>query len=407
MPLTKITGGEFDNTQGGLSVAGIITASSDLLVSGNLGVGTIAPIVKLQVSTSGNTPIINQTTGGSTSYLMLQNTGGIGYVASNNNDIIIATSSNATETVRFTSSGRLGIGNASPGSQLAISGGTGFTHGIQMSASGWSYTNRIGVNGTSGDDLWISQNYNSSTNAVDSSSYGTNYIRLNTYNGTIDFGTNATNTLPLLRARIDSSGNFGIGITNPTEKTTINGNILLDYAISSNAYSEIRARYIGQNNCQSAIRFYNPNNAYDGAFTIWTQPNTLNASMVERMRIDGVGAIIKNQATREYNYSGFVANNAAITIDVPVIDDTNTGGGHKIWANHTHYNWSSYGAMIECWISSRATSITEQLNTHNITSANGGAWTVTKPNTTTLRISKSAGSYPGGGYYWVRVITNN
>ena len=28
MPLTKITGGEFDNTQGGLSVAGIITATS-------------------------------------------------------------------------------------------------------------------------------------------------------------------------------------------------------------------------------------------------------------------------------------------------------------------------------------------------------------------------------------------
>jgi hypothetical protein len=127
----------------------------------------------------------------------------------------------------------------------------------------------------------------------------------------------------------------------------------------------------------------------------------------ERVRLKSDGGIIKNQATTEYNYAGFVANNAAITIDVPVIDDTSTGGGHKIWANHTHINWSSYGALLECWVSSRGAANQEQLNTHNITSGNGGAWTVTKPNTTTLRISKSAGAYAGGGYYWVRVITNN
>ena len=76
-------------------------------VSGSVGIGTTNPIVKLQVSTSGNTPIINQTTGGSTSYLMLQNTGGMGYVASNNNDVIIATSSNANERIRIDSSGGL------------------------------------------------------------------------------------------------------------------------------------------------------------------------------------------------------------------------------------------------------------------------------------------------------------
>jgi hypothetical protein len=75
--------------------------------SGNIGIGTTIPTVKLQVSSSGNTPIINQTTGGSTSYLMLQNTGGMGYIASNNNDVIIATSANATERFRIDSSGRV------------------------------------------------------------------------------------------------------------------------------------------------------------------------------------------------------------------------------------------------------------------------------------------------------------
>lgn len=186
MPLTKITGGEFDNTQGGLSVAGIITASSDLLVSGNLGVGTIAPIVKLQVSTSGNTPIINQTTGGSTSYLMLQNTGGMGYVASNNNDIIIATSANATETARFNSSGNFGLGTNIPQYKLDVNGSiktraTGSGTGILLHTNtGWSINSNLA-------QFWTSQ---------------TNGFAF--YSNSLGDGTNE-------RVRIDSSGNVTAG----------------------------------------------------------------------------------------------------------------------------------------------------------------------------------------------------
>lgn len=59
MPLTKITGGEFDNTQGGLSVAGIITASSDLLVSGNVTVnsGTVTGTRLISNIATGTAPL--------------------------------------------------------------------------------------------------------------------------------------------------------------------------------------------------------------------------------------------------------------------------------------------------------------------------------------------------------------
>jgi len=211
MPLTKITGGEFDNTQGGLSVAGIITATSGFV--GNL-----------TGSVSGNV------------------TGNV----------------NATGLSTFS------------GGPVLIGGGTS--------------------TGTASQPLQVT---------------GGAYV----------------------------SGNLGIGITNPTEKTTINGNILLDYAISSSAYSEIRARYIGQNNCQSAIRFYNPNNAYDGALTIWTQPNTLNASMVERMRIDGSGNVaMPYQPAFQTTGTNYSQSSAAYSIIIPNTVSYNQG---------SHYNAST------------------------------------------------------------------
>ena len=231
------------------------------------------------------------------------------------------------------------------------------------------------------------------------------------YTNNVTSGPNSTNAMQE-KMRINSSGNLGIGVADPAYRLTISGNASFSGNQSSPAYLyangggddsslfikagstagvwsqiEVTGNWNGSANTGGKVAFY--------------------AGGTERQSMNAIGAIIKNQATREYNYSGFVANNAAITIDVPVVDDTNTAGGHKIWANHTHYNWSGYGALLECWISSRGTSIQEQYNTHNVTSGNGGAWTVTKPTTTTLRISKSAGTYTGPGYYWVRVITNH
>jgi hypothetical protein len=214
------------------------------------------------------------------------------------------------------------------------------------------------------------------------------------------------------------SGNLGIGTITPFAKTHIEINAAAGAGSGSAAALWLRnsnqtannsaSIFAGNNSSQAsaAINFiHNDYTTNAGAISFDTRTNS--STYAERMRIDSSGAIIKNQSTKECNYSGYVINDSVITIDVTVVDDSGTGVGHKIFANHTHFNWSSYGAMLECWISSRATGIIEQLNTHNVTSGQGGAWTVTKPNTTTLRISKSAGTYPGGGFYWVRVITNN
>jgi hypothetical protein len=60
--------------------------------------------------------------------------------------------------------------------QLTISGSTGATNGIVMNRSGWNGLFRIGAVSSSGDDFWITNNWNPQTNAADSAEPG--YITL-------------------------------------------------------------------------------------------------------------------------------------------------------------------------------------------------------------------------------------
>ena len=104
--------------------------------SGNVGIGTSSPIVKLHVATSGNTPIIAETTGGATSYLNLRNTGGQAYIAANNNALVFAVTAAATEAARIDSSGNLLVGaTASANSTYSVATFRGSTKGIAIQDS--------------------------------------------------------------------------------------------------------------------------------------------------------------------------------------------------------------------------------------------------------------------------------
>jgi len=111
------------------------------------------------------------------------------------------------------------------------------------------------------------------------------------YSGELRFNTGGTTE----RMRIDGSGNVSIGTSAALNKLTVSSagdnGILLDVPISAAVYAEVRARYQGQNNCQSAIRFYNPNNGFGGALSVWTQPESGGAAMIERMRVTETGNV--------------------------------------------------------------------------------------------------------------------
>jgi hypothetical protein len=94
-----------------------------------------------------------------------------------------------------------------------------------------------------------------------------------------------------------------------------------------------------------------------------------------------------------------------LSFDIAVPDDSGQGCGHHVEANFTHINFSSYGCLLDAIYSSRGAAIQETYNIFNVSSGNGGSWSVSKPTASTLRISKNAGSYVGGGYYWIKVTT--
>jgi hypothetical protein len=147
----------------------------------------------------------------------------------------------------------LGIGTTSPGQKLSVVAGSGLSAYVEVQSTGFTST-------------LFGQN-----NAGDAYVY-------NGYAGNIRLFTGATE-----RARIDSSGNLGIGTTSPTQKITANGSIRLtgnsgnfnETGAQMDSYDGLRlASYISTG---SAIQFLT---------------NASGGNTAERARIDSSGNLL-------------------------------------------------------------------------------------------------------------------
>lgn len=114
------------------------------------------------------------------------------------------------------------------------------------------------------------------------------------------------------------------------------------------------------------------------------------------------GAITSNSVIT-YSVGGTMAGYSATSFDFPTWNDTDQGQMFEIKAFFDHfYNWN-YGAHYYIYLTSRATN-SQALTMFSCPTGNGGSWMAYKPNATTLRVCKIAGTYGGGGAFWIQVI---
>jgi hypothetical protein len=104
----------------------------------------------------------------------------------------------------------------------------------------------------------------------------------------------------------------------------------------------------------------------------------------------------------EYDVAFYLTNNVAYNYDITVVSTSGTGQVFEVFAGYSHFLNSSYGAYIMTIVMNRDTGFSQD-DIKNVTSGNGGAWTISFPNSTTVRVTKTAGSYPGQGYGYLKV----
>ena len=304
-----------------------------ILDTGNVGIGTTGPNVKLESAISA----ANETT----SALRLTNLSAFGYgigidfadelsagrvaarIASitpgdaTTGDLYFQTrtASALTTKMYISTSGNVGIGTTSPQANLGLAGSIGVNSTQLVVAANGS----VGV-GTAAPATWgafavrravtdanghsISGSFSDASNSTLSIGHASGVVKLISDAG-LSFWTNAT---PAERVRIDSSGNVGIGTTGPGSKLTIvapNQTIAADIGIATIYSNDSQAvdmggsialggYYIGTSNLAewasvSGRKENGTSGNYAGYLALSTRANGSDAA--ERVRITSAGNV--------------------------------------------------------------------------------------------------------------------
>jgi hypothetical protein len=199
--------------------------------SGNVGIGTASPGERFNVNSTGAEYAIQWNSTGSNNWVL----------ASATNRAYIANKSTPAEVLTILNGGNVGIGTASPGFRLDVSGTARFTGITRFD------------------------------NAIDLKTATLNYVY---FDDALAFARNGVGE----RMRIDSSGNVGIGTASPGTK--------LDVFNTGTTTTDFRVR----NSTVSLSSFVDSGASYVGAST--NHPLLLITNNNERMRIDSSGNIV-------------------------------------------------------------------------------------------------------------------
>jgi hypothetical protein len=139
----------------------------------------------------------------------------------------------------------------------------------------------------------------------------------------------------------------------------------------------------------------------------FTHPSAdATANIEEKFRITHDGQFEMNGVRNIYQ-SFQLSNNTNYNWDFTVPSEGGYGNSFYLVAGYNHYYTTSYGAHRTVWFSSRGTSVNAMGNGIEQYHSQSGSWTFSKPNNTTVRITKTAGTYGGSGYGFFHLMYNH
>ena len=383
----------------GLGDTTIDSRGSYLIINpngGNVGIGTTTPTGTYgKLSVAGGISILNDnnakleigrySSGISNSYIKL---------GANSNNLFITNNSDTIDIFTITNNGAVGIGITTPSRRLHVYGSSTVFEGILVENS-TSNSYALYQSRTANSNLWQFGTWNDNSFRVGTSGVG-------------DF------------LNITSGGNIGIGTSSPSDKLQVLGSLRWGSAtnniVTSNDGGGVYMELSAPNSSTRNLRIQGINNAGNKYSAIRLEAGIEEIAFVtadvERMRISSPGDLylyngsIQQQGVWTVFNSGFTDGTSSFNFDIGVGSEGGGGNIFKVEAGFAHFSGMAYNCLAEFYISTRGTG-SEITDVIRRDTSLAGSFTAWKTTSTVLRINKSAGTYPGGGRYWIKVTKVN
>ena len=249
--------------------------------------------------------------------------------------------------------------------------------------------------------------------------------------GYLQFSTTNTSGTLAEKLRITSAGNVGIGTDaygnvaplaplhvssySPTTAITDHGTLRSASQLllqTSNNVNDSKSGVMfsgalhSTDGCSAGIIANHENVAENSETTSLSFYTSHNESLKESLKITSDSQFETNGVRNIYQ-TFLLVNNATYDWDFTVPNEGGYGNSFYLVAGYNHYYTTSYGAHRTVFFSTRGTSVNAMGSGIEQYHSQSGSWTFSKPNATTVRITKTGGTYGGSGYGFFHLMYNN